>query len=119
MIISAFITAFLLNACNALYSKDDYVRDFRNFVIEVKTNCNSYTQKDWAMADKKYMKFSDELYTRFRGELTEQDQFMIGRLKGVYNALRLKEEAKWMLYKTNDMINQAKGFIEGSVEGLK
>lgn len=109
----------LLAGCDLLYSKDDYVRDFRNFVVEVKNNSDKYSEKDWVVADKKYAKFSDELYARFNGQLTKQDQYMVGRLNGVYGALRLKGEARQLLHDARGGIDQAKGIIDGSVEGMK
>jgi hypothetical protein len=114
-----FFVVFLLSACDAIYSKDDYIQDFRSFVIEVKKSSHVYTDKDWMVAEVKYKRYSEELYSRFRGELTEQDKYMISRFNGIYSALRLKQNAYQTLRGVKDLSGQAKGFIEGSIEGLK
>jgi len=109
----AVLMVLTLAACDALYSKEDYVRDFKRFVVEVKKNSNVYTEKDWSGADKKYVRYSVELYTRYKTELNKDEKYMIGRLNGIYNALRYKYEVKRGVEEVIDIMDRSKGFIEG------
>lgn len=119
MVVWVFFFILLLSACDALYSKDNYLNDYRCFVLDVRKNCAAYTEKDWELADKKYVEFSDQLYMRFKRELTDRDKYLIGRLNGLYSMLRLKKEAGQMYEDAKDIINGTKGIFDGSVEGMK
>lgn len=110
---------FILSACDALYSKEDYVRDYKHFVIEVKKNSNTYTEKDWDDADKKYVKYSVNLYARYKDDLDKEDKYIIGRLSGVYNALRYNYEIKRGIKDVKDIMDRSQGFIDGVVNELK
>lgn len=114
----SFLVIVMLSACSMLYSKDDYVRDYRNFVIKVEKNYQKYSDAEWAAADFEYQKYSVEYYDKFRGELTQQDKYLIGRLNGIYNILRIKNEATNFLNQTKDILDQAKGFIDGASESI-
>lgn len=115
----AILMVVMLTACDALYSKEDYVRDYKRFVIEVKKNSNAYTETDWDSADKKYVKYSVELYARYEADLNKEDKYIIGRLNGAYNALRYKYEVKRGIKDVKDIMDRSQGFIDGVFDELK
>ncbi len=116
-----FICLFILLffcGCSALYTKDNYISDFKAFVDKVEKNYEGYKETDWVAIEKTYQKFAVEDYETYKEKLTETDKNAIGKLKGAYNMIKLKKEAKNIFENTKDIVDQAAGFIEGSAEKL-
>jgi hypothetical protein len=104
---------FFLACCNAFYSKSNYIEDFTAFVQETKSNCSNYTEEDWITADAQFDIYAVQDYEKFKQDLTSEEKFIIGKLKGSYTLLKLKKGASDFLEETKDVLDQAGGFIEG------
>jgi hypothetical protein len=112
------IVILFLSGCSVFYSKDNYINDFKVFVDSVEKDYRGYTEADWAEKDKIYLKYSVEYYEKYKDKLTEEDKYVLGKIKGSYNMLKLKKEAKDIIDQTKDVLDQTKGFIDGAVEKL-
>ena len=110
--ISILTLLLFLMGCSAFDSKTNYIEDFSSFVQETKDNCAKYTETDWAYADKQYDKYTVEQYEKFKLKLTSEEIESIGKLKGVYTALKIKKGANELLEQGKDAINQAKGIVD-------
>jgi len=42
---------FCVAACNLFYSKENYLKNFEQFVTQTKNNYVNYTQNDWEKTD--------------------------------------------------------------------
>ena len=92
-ILIGFLTVLFFSC--APFTKESYLKDFREFIQEVKVNHEHYTEKDWQDADKKFMRLSNEWYDDFKDELTLKEQLeVIG-----YNA-------QYKIYKTGSLGKQ-------------
>ena len=79
---------FLLNSCAALYSKDDYIQAFADFITETDENCSTYSKTDWEKADKEYKKYAEIEYERFKSKFNELDSPAVSKLKVIYVVLK-------------------------------
>lgn len=79
------ILLLFLVAC-APMSKETYMANYKEFVEEVKKESSEYNDDDWAKADEKYLKYSEEWYTKFESELTMKDELKIASWGVQYNA---------------------------------
>ena len=109
------VIATTMFACS-FYSKDKYLKDFHNFVLEVEENASNYTSSDWDYADMKFTEFTIDLYEDFRDELTDAELHEIGRLKGRYSSVRIKKEANTLLDRFEKGLKQVEGFLESFTE---
>lgn len=97
-------------SCNS-YSKDEYLKDFMEFVGDVEINYKNYTDEDWKLKELDFQNYTTELYTQFKEELTEDNQILIGKLKTKYLFAKSKSELKNLGEQIKDGINQIKGAI--------
>ncbi len=113
--ISRLILFFLIfiAGCGVSYDKDDYIREFKQFVDEVKIGYKSYTVADWQIADEKYEQYSVQEYEIFSDDLTGEDMGIIGKLKATYAVIKLKKGANDLIEQSKDLLDHAGGFIEG------
>jgi len=88
------LTVLIFSSCSTLPSKDNYIKSFSAFITDVKTNAATYTQDDWYKADLKYYKYAEQDFEKYRNEFNVEDKEVLGRLKGVYNHLKLKYNKK-------------------------
>ena len=89
-ILLAFI---LLTSCAALYSKDDYIQAFGDFIVETDENGASYTAGDWEKADQTYHQYAEVEYKRFKSKFNELDSPAVSKLKVIYMVLRYNSKA--------------------------
>lgn len=82
--------AFALLVLTACEDKESYVRDFATFIEDVQKEADSYSEKDWKKADKKFEKFTGDIYKKFAEELTVEEKMEIAKYQTVYSALRVK-----------------------------
>ena len=108
---------FFVTACNLFYSKETYLNDLAQFVLQTELNCNNYSNKDWEKSDLKYRKFTTELYQKVNSELTSEDQFTIGKLKARYETIKFKENMKNTLQSIKNEAEQTVGAIDELVGG--
>lgn len=92
-ILICFIFSSLLSSCAALYSKDDYIQAFADFITETDENYTTYSKSDWDKADKEYNKYAVVEYERFKSKFNELDSPAVSKLKVIYVVLRYNAKA--------------------------
>ncbi len=109
-----FIVAVLyfVTGCNLIYSKETYLKDFAQFVLETEQNYTNYTRQDWENTDLKYAKFTSELYQKVYSELASEDQRQVGKLKIRYETIKLKVEINNTIQSIKDGVEQTSGALE-------
>lgn len=112
---AAFI--FCVAACNTLYSKENYLKNYELFVTQTEQNYTNYTNQDWENSDLEYNKFTSELYQKVYSQLTSEDQHQIGKLKTRYETIKLKIEINNSIQSIKDGVEQTSGALEELVGG--
>jgi len=115
--VSLFILIFF-SSCSAFYSKEDYIKDFTAFVETVEKDYSTFKEEDWKNSDLDYQKYTNEDFLKFRDKLSEDDKYIIGKLKGRYETLKLKVELKKVYDNAKDAVDQASGVIDGVIESI-
>lgn len=103
---------FILVSSCSFFTKDEYLKDFAEIVVDVEANAKNYTEEDWKLKEIDFLNYANELYNRFKGEFTEEDQKQIGRLKTKYLFAKSKFEMINLGEQIKDGINQIKGAID-------
>ena len=70
------LTTFIMMGC-APMSKDAYMRRFSDFTQEVNRNCKSYDADDWERMCKKYEKFSNKWYEKYKDKLSMKEVLLV------------------------------------------
>ena len=73
LIIGFLITIFFAASCS-FYSKDAYLKDFSDFVMEIEQNYQSYSNEEWLVSEQEYEEYIGETYNYFSEELTNEDK---------------------------------------------
>ena len=81
------ILLLFLVAC-APMSKETYMANYKEFVEEVKKESSEYNDDDWIKAAEKYLKYSEDWYTKFESELTIKDELKIASWGLQFNAAK-------------------------------
>jgi hypothetical protein len=89
----SFLSIFMIS-CDALYTKDDYIQAFSDFVNESSEKANTYTEEDWKSADKKFDKYINADYQRFKTNLNPLDERALEELRNSYVYLRVNAKYK-------------------------
>ncbi|MFZ5430535.1 MAG: DUF6565 domain-containing protein [Bacteroidota bacterium] len=76
------------SSCLIPSSKERYLANFERFVKNVENDAENFKPRDWRWADKRYRRYSDEWYQRFKPELTLQEQIRIAGYKLRYQAMK-------------------------------
>ena len=90
---SVLLCITLFTSCEAMYSKDDYIQAFSDFITETEENCKTYTNSDWKKADQEYDKYANVEYERFKAKFNELDSPAVSKLKVIYVVLKYNAEA--------------------------
>ncbi len=106
-----YFSLICLIGCSIFYSKENYLKDFKSFIAELKENYSEYSESDWSSADKQYIEFTEVLYEKFKNEFSSEEKMEVNKLKGAYVTLKLNKNIK-------DMIEQGTGLIEGAIETI-
>ncbi len=80
--------SMMLMSCAIPANKEQYLKGFERFVNDVEKNSADFKINDWRWANKKYRKYTDEWYHKFRNELTLSDRMHVAGLKIRYNILK-------------------------------
>ena len=107
------LMAFALLVLNACGNKESYVKDFSDFVEDVRAHADSYSEKDWEKADKKFEKFTGDIYEKFAEELTAEENMEIAKYQTAYSALRVKAGFKDFGKDIEEAAQKAKEALEG------
>lgn len=81
----------VLTSC-APQSKDSYLKEYQKFILNVKNECENYSEGDWLRADKKFIVFSEELYGKFEQDLTWKESLLLSKHEVKYQFLKFKHE---------------------------
>lgn len=79
----------MLVAC-APMSKENYMEQYADFMTEVSEKASSYTEKEWTKCDEKYKRFSEDLYEKFKSEMTMSEKLMLAGYEVKYQYYRVK-----------------------------
>lgn len=114
LIILFFITLVSMG-CN-VNTKENYLQDFSNFIINVENNYQKFTEEDWNAKEIEYKKFIGEKYEQFQSQLTDEDQQLIGKLKARYFKIVLKSGLEQLEDVIKEGAKQLEGFMEEMVD---
>ena len=81
-----FLLLILVTSCGQ--SKEDYLEEFKKFIVEVKQNGASYTDRQWEKKDKKLEKFTTTLYDQHVEDLTTGEKLKVKQLVFIYKFYR-------------------------------
>lgn len=84
------LSVVLLASCS---SKEGYIKEYREFVSEVKSGYMEYGDEQWEEADEKFREYSEEMYDDFFEELNEEEISELNILSSVYLGLKVSVEA--------------------------
>jgi hypothetical protein len=116
-ILGTFVFTFIvIVGCSS--SKENYLKDFSSFVSEVESNYEMYTDENWEEKKLEYDKYVDEYYKKVKTKLTDEDHYLIGKLKGKYQSIKFKYETKKIINETSEALKEMEGMIEGVVEEI-
>lgn len=119
-----FITLFLLagvfvTSCDQVppLNKKMYMERFEKFLQEVEKKGEELKKDQWEEKDKKFRKYSEVYFERFKDELSTEEKDKINQLRGKYVGLKARYTTKKQFNvfkkKLQNTIDQMKGAIEG------
>lgn len=111
IVVVFFLFTLLVFGCFQ-YSKEDYLKDFDQWVTQVETNSPNYTNQEWEEADSQYQLYAVQLYEKVYEDLDFYDQQNIGKLKIRYRNLKLKNDIDNIIQFVEDGVQQTIGAIE-------
>lgn len=88
------ITAFAVLTLFSCENKESYIQDFSQFIQDVEDHADTYTDKDWEKADKKFENFTGSIYKKYAEELTSDEKMEIAKCQTTYTALKAKAGIK-------------------------
>lgn len=103
----------MLMAMVACQSTTSYVKDFTQFIEEVREECAEYDEADWENADKKFADLTEKQFKKFVEELTIEQRATIIQLKGTYSALRVQGSLKGVGNELEKAGKQLENFFKG------
>ena len=107
----ALVACMALSSCN---SKQAAINDLRSLRDDIAINGGNYDVNDWLKAKDRFEKVNEKL-NKYRDEFSYEESRQIGQLKGECIA----EFGKNVLLNIGNKALNAKGEIEGIVEGVK
>ena len=94
-----------------------YIKRFEEFIQQVEEKGNEYNQTQWEEKDKKFKKYSEIYFERFKDDLSRDQKDKINQLRGKYVGLKARytteQQFKAFKKKLQKTIDQMKGAIEG------
>lgn len=91
-LLSIFLLSVLVFA--SCTSKKDYIKEYRNFVNEVKDGYRDYGAEQWEVADERFHEYSEDMYKDFFEELTEEEVREVNILASEYLGYKISKEAE-------------------------
>jgi len=92
-------------------TKDDYLLRYKNFIQQVQSEHERYTEKDWLKADRRLNNINTVLNNRFGKKLTSEDKITMGIYRMRYDYYRYSGTVKKGI---DDYVDG----LEDQVEGL-
>jgi hypothetical protein len=85
------IVATVLFSCSP-QTKESYLEDYKEFVLNVHNDSGSYSEQDWLDSDETFLYFSEDLYQNFEEDFTWKENILLSKYAIEYNALKIKNE---------------------------
>ncbi|MBV7267898.1 DUF6565 domain-containing protein [Winogradskyella luteola] len=79
-----FISVLTLLSCETNYTKDDYLKDYERFVVDIKRDWREFNESDWLTKDKINDDFYNSKYNKFQGELSSSEKVRVQRFNFVF-----------------------------------
>ncbi len=79
------LTILLISCSTAPQTKEQYLKSYESFVEDVKKNKEKYSDNEWKKADEKFSTLRNEMYEKFKGDLTTAEELTIGKYEFQYN----------------------------------
>ncbi|SRX56220.1 DUF6565 domain-containing protein [Aequorivita sp. CIP111184] len=94
--ISLLSLLVLLNSCSS-QSKESYLDNYKDFISEISSDTNEYTEEEWIEMDEEYENYSGDLYDEYQEDLTFQEKMLLKKYAIQYNFFRYKEDASALI----------------------
>lgn len=94
-----FILALILITLISCGSKDDYVKDYSDFIDNVLGNYKSFGDEEWKNCDSLFKEYSEEKYNEYVKDCSDEEIVLLNQLDAVYLGLKAKVEAEYNLRK--------------------
>lgn len=118
-VLSLLLGVLLFTACSP--SKTSYLSNFKDFVENVKDNCQNYTEEDWAKINAKYDEYTATFDEKFNKDFTDAERAEVTKLKSMFATLQLKSKANKVKENVKntfkEMEEQSGSWAEGVKEG--
>ncbi|MBN1184240.1 MAG: hypothetical protein JXB49_18265 [Bacteroidales bacterium] len=93
LILSQFLIISIIS-CSTPASKESYLKKFESFINEVEIEYHEYNGEDWDKADKKYQRFSENWYDKFKEDLTTSEKLTVMGFESRYYLYKAAYSAK-------------------------
>jgi hypothetical protein len=115
--LSLFIVfiSLIFNSCH-FESKENYLKDFSNFIVDIENNYQKFTEENWKAIKIDYENFIGEKYEQFRSQFTEEDLQTIGKLKARYFKIVLKSGLEDFKQDIKEGAKQMEGFVQEIID---
>jgi len=87
-----FLIVFVMSCTTA--TKDDYLSRYKQFIQQVQSEHNKYTEDDWIKADRRLNNINNILTKRFKNKLTKDDKITMGIYRMRYDYYRYAGKVK-------------------------
>lgn len=118
-VLSLLLGVLLFTACSP--SKTSYLSNFKDFVENVKDNCQNYTEEDWAKINAKYDEYTATFDEKFNKDFTDAEKAEVTKLKSMFATLKLKSKVNKVKENVKntfkEMEEQSGSWAEGVKEG--
>lgn len=99
--ITSFFFLALLISCSS-QTKESYLENYKDFITEISSDTNEYTESDWVELDEEYENYSGALYEEFEEDLTLQEKLLLTKYTLQYKLARYKEVSSALMNLFNE-----------------
>lgn len=118
--LSLLLGLLIFTSCSP--TKESYLSNFKDFVENVKDNCENYTEEDWEKVNAKYDDYTTAFYQKFDTKFTDAEKAEITKLKTMFATLKLKSKVNKIKDSVKEgveeVIDQSGSWAEGVKEGM-
>jgi len=113
------ILVLWITSC-APQSKESYLKQYKEFITEVRKNMENYTKDDWKKKDQEYERFIGKWYEKFKDDFIWEDNTLLAKYEFQYNLYRSEgnsfELFKDLLKDYGRLKEQVKFYAENDME---
>ncbi|MBL0053077.1 MAG: hypothetical protein IPP29_17000 [Bacteroidetes bacterium] len=81
------------SACtNISLSKSDYIRNYEVWITQLKIKYKNCKDDDWVKKESEFKSFSENMYSKYKDEFTEEERRQVDNLTGQYYAVVAKHK---------------------------